>query len=165
MNLAHLIEQYITFRKSLGELQQSNAAALRMFGRFLLVRGLAPHNVAAGLPRATRWRVAGLPQRLEQKEIQRLLKVPDRGTPVGRRNRAMLLLLARLGLRARGLGLGLLRALENGTGDWGSRPRRPHWLQSPPCFCRALRIGQCTLLEPRAAQHVELPESDPNLPR
>lgn len=86
-------------RRSPGQVQMM-ATSLRMFGRFLLVRGLAPHNVAAGVPRATRWRVAGLPQRLEQKEIQRLLKVPDRGTPVGRRNRAMLLLLARLGLRA-----------------------------------------------------------------
>lgn len=86
-------------RRSPGQVQMM-ATSLRVFGRFLLVRGRAPHNVAAGLPRATRWRVAGLPQRLEHKEIQRLLKVPDRGTPVGRRNRAMLLLLARLGLRA-----------------------------------------------------------------
>jgi site-specific recombinase XerD len=79
---------------------QMTATALRMFGRFLLVRGLAPHNVATGLPRTTRWRVAGLPQRLARKEIQQLLSVPNRGTPVGRRNRAILLLLARLGLRA-----------------------------------------------------------------
>lgn len=86
-------------RRSPGQVQMM-ATALRMFGRFLLVRGLAPRNVAAGLPRTTRWRVTGLPQRLERKEVQRLLEVPDRNTPVGRRNRALLLLLARLGLRA-----------------------------------------------------------------
>lgn len=86
-------------RGSPGQVQMI-ATALRMFGRFLLVRGLASHNVAAGLPRTTRWRVAGLPQRLARKEVQQLLRVPDPGTPVGRRNRAMLLLLARLGLRA-----------------------------------------------------------------
>lgn len=33
MNLQQLIEQYITFRKSLGELQRSNGATLRAFGR------------------------------------------------------------------------------------------------------------------------------------
>jgi integrase/recombinase XerD len=35
MNLQQLIEQYIAFRKSLGELQGSNAATLRAFGRFI----------------------------------------------------------------------------------------------------------------------------------
>ena len=33
MTLRELIEQYITFRKSLGELQGSNADTLRAFGR------------------------------------------------------------------------------------------------------------------------------------
>jgi len=35
MNLRELIEQYIRFRKSLGELQGSNAVTLRAFGRFV----------------------------------------------------------------------------------------------------------------------------------
>ena len=35
MNLCQLIEQYIAFRKSLGEIQDTNAQTLRMFGRFL----------------------------------------------------------------------------------------------------------------------------------
>src|SRR5271170_4470870 len=35
MNLCQLIEQYIAFRKSLGEIQHSNACTLRMFGRFI----------------------------------------------------------------------------------------------------------------------------------
>lgn len=86
-------------RRNPGQVQMT-ATAFRMFGRFLLVRGLASHNIAAGLPRTTRWRVAGLPQRLARQEVQQLLRVPDPCTPVGRRNRAMLLLLARLGLRA-----------------------------------------------------------------
>jgi site-specific recombinase XerD len=85
-------------RESPGQTQMI-ATALRMFGRFLLVRGLVHQNVAAGLPRVTRWRIAGLPQRLDHEEVERLLGVPNRGTPVGRRNRAILLLLARLGLR------------------------------------------------------------------
>ncbi len=35
MNLSQLIEQYIAFRKSLGEIQATNAQTLRMFGRFI----------------------------------------------------------------------------------------------------------------------------------
>jgi site-specific recombinase XerD len=35
MNLSQLIEQYIAFRKSLGEIQDTNAQTLRMFGRFI----------------------------------------------------------------------------------------------------------------------------------
>ncbi len=35
MNLSQLIEQYIAFRKSLGEIQQTNAQTLRRFGRFI----------------------------------------------------------------------------------------------------------------------------------
>jgi len=35
VNLSQLIEQYIAFRKSLGEIQETNAQTLRMFGRFI----------------------------------------------------------------------------------------------------------------------------------
>lgn len=35
MNLSQLIEQYIAFRKSLGEIQNTNAGTLRMFGHFV----------------------------------------------------------------------------------------------------------------------------------
>ncbi len=35
MNLSQLIEQYVAFRKSLGEIQETNAQTLRMFGRFI----------------------------------------------------------------------------------------------------------------------------------
>ena len=35
MNLQTLIERYVAFRKSLGEVQRSGAAVLRMFGRFI----------------------------------------------------------------------------------------------------------------------------------
>lgn len=87
------------YQKTPGQVQMM-ATAFRSFGRFLLVRGLVQHDVAAGLPRVTRWRVAGLPQRLEQEDVERVLSEPSRNTPVGRRNRAMLLLLARLGLRS-----------------------------------------------------------------
>jgi site-specific recombinase XerD len=75
-------------------------SALRSFFRCLVVRGLVSVNVAAGIPRVTRWRQSALPDRLEQSEVCQLLQYYDRKTKVGMRNYAILLLLTRLGLRA-----------------------------------------------------------------
>jgi site-specific recombinase XerD len=46
------------------------------------------------------WRLSGLPKGLEAGQVCRLLAAPDRRTATGRRDYAVLLLLARLGLRA-----------------------------------------------------------------
>jgi site-specific recombinase XerD len=46
------------------------------------------------------WRLSDLPKGLEQAQLRRLLGSCDRRTPTGRRDYAILLLLARLGLRA-----------------------------------------------------------------
>jgi integrase len=46
------------------------------------------------------WRLSGLPKGLEPDQLRRLLASCDRRTPTGRRDYAIMLLLARLGLRA-----------------------------------------------------------------
>jgi integrase/recombinase XerD len=46
------------------------------------------------------WRLSGLPKGLEPGQLRRLLAGCDRRTPTGRRDYAIVLLLARLGLRA-----------------------------------------------------------------
>jgi site-specific recombinase XerD len=46
------------------------------------------------------WRLSDIPRSLERDQVERLLRGCDRSTVVGHRNRALLLLLARLGLRA-----------------------------------------------------------------
>ena len=74
--------------------------ALRSIFRFFLQRGLIDCDLAACVPTVPNWRLAGLPKYLTPDEINRLLHTCDRTTAVGRRNRAMLLLRARLGLRA-----------------------------------------------------------------
>jgi len=76
------------------------ASALRSFLRFLFVQGETSADLsAAALTPQTRHR-ASVPRYLSPAEVEKLLETCDRGTTAGRRNRAMLLLLVRLGLRA-----------------------------------------------------------------
>ena len=73
--------------------------ALRSLLRYLHVEGKAPDLVAA-VPGVAGWRGSGLPRALEAQQVTRLLTSCERSTAVGRRDFAMLTLLARLGLRA-----------------------------------------------------------------
>lgn len=74
--------------------------ALRSFLRFLFQRGETSTDLSSSVPTARRWRQATVPSFLSPEEVERVLAVPDRECPRGRRAYAILLLLARLGLRA-----------------------------------------------------------------
>src|SRR5258706_11514831 len=79
---------------------QRMTSALRSFLRFLAVEGLADASLAAAVPAVADWRLSGLPKALEPAQVDGLLASCDRATAAGRRDFAMLVLLARLGLRA-----------------------------------------------------------------
>jgi integrase/recombinase XerD len=74
--------------------------ALRSLLRWLHLTGVIPVPLAAAVPSVAGWRLTGLPKGLEPEHLRRLLDAPDRRTATGRRDYAVLLLLARLGLRA-----------------------------------------------------------------
>jgi site-specific recombinase XerD len=74
--------------------------ALRSFLRFLQQRGAISADLAAAVPSVANWRLSHLPQALAPEQVERLLACCDRSTPIGQRDYAILLLLARLGLRA-----------------------------------------------------------------
>jgi site-specific recombinase XerD len=74
--------------------------ALRSFFRYLLHRGAIATDLAGCVPAVPNWSLSTLPRFLPAAAVERLLKRCDRKTAVGRRNHAILLLLARLGLRA-----------------------------------------------------------------
>jgi site-specific recombinase XerD len=74
--------------------------ALRSFFRYLLHRGDVPTDLAACVPAVPKWTFSDLPKFLSADSVQRVLDGCDRRTRIGRRNYAILLLLARLGLRA-----------------------------------------------------------------
>jgi site-specific recombinase XerD len=75
-------------------------AALRSLLQYAHYRGLIGIDLRSGVPTVASWSMASLPRALSADEVQRLLAHCERHTPVGRRNWAILLLLARLGLRA-----------------------------------------------------------------
>lgn len=77
------------------------AAALRSFLRFVHVEGLVDAPLAQAVPAVAIRKGAGLPRGISPATLGRLLASCDRRTRVGRRDYAILLLLARLGLRSR----------------------------------------------------------------
>ena len=74
--------------------------AFRSFFRFLFQKGELQADLAAAVPTVANWRLSTVPKYLTPKEVKRVLKACDRRTAAGRRDYAILLLLARLGLRA-----------------------------------------------------------------
>jgi integrase/recombinase XerD len=76
------------------------ATVVRMFLRFLIAEGQCAIGLDAAIPTVAHWRLASLPRYLPGKDVERLIASCDRASAVGRRDRAILLLLARLGLRA-----------------------------------------------------------------
>jgi len=74
--------------------------ALRSFFRFLRWRGDIAIDLASSVPKVADWRLSALPKFLPADEVERLLSCCPRGTVTGQRDYTLLLLLARLGLRA-----------------------------------------------------------------
>jgi integrase/recombinase XerD len=71
-----------------------------MFVRFLIADGHCAVGLDAAIPPVAHWRLAALPRFLQPDDVERVIASCDPASPVGRRDRAILLLLARLGLRA-----------------------------------------------------------------
>ena len=78
---------------------KTTATQLRWFFQFLFRAGKTKSNLSLGIPSvAQRWGQR-LPRHLTPEQVEALLAAVRSDTPMGRRNHAMLLLLARLGLR------------------------------------------------------------------
>jgi site-specific recombinase XerD len=74
--------------------------ALRSFLRFARYRGEVTLDLAACVPSVANWSLSTLPKSLPPAQVEQVLdSVRQRSTAVGRRDYAILLLLARLGLR------------------------------------------------------------------
>lgn len=79
---------------------QGIVSALRMFLRHLVSEGRCAVELVAAVPGVAHWKKQGLPKYISAAEVERILSTCDGVTAQGRRDRAMLLMLARLGLRA-----------------------------------------------------------------
>jgi integrase/recombinase XerD len=74
--------------------------SLRSLLRFLHVDGVISVPLADAVPSPAGHALAGLPQALEPGQVEAMLALCDLRTATGRRDRAVLLLLSRMGLRA-----------------------------------------------------------------
>jgi site-specific recombinase XerD len=92
---------------------QLMTTALRSFLRFARYRGAIDKDLAACVPAVANWKLSTIPRALPAEQVQRVLASIDRNTAIGRRDYAILLVLARLGLRA-----GEIRTLRLEDLDW-----------------------------------------------
>lgn len=107
--------------------------AVRMFLRFLAAFGHCPAELIAAVPRLAHWKLSALPRYISADAIEQLTAACDSTTAAGARDRAIILLLSRLGLRA-----GDVRDLRLADIDWAlgrlrvvGKGRCESWLPLP----------------------------------
>lgn len=108
-------------------------AAVRMFLRYLIAEGKCAPGLDDGIPSVAQWRLSSLPRYVSASDVERIVQGCDVATPVGCRDRAVVLLVARLGLRA-----GDVARLRVADIDWdhasllvAGKERRAAWLPLP----------------------------------
>ena len=74
--------------------------ALRSFLQYARYRGDLTLDLAAAIPPVANWSMTSIPRAIADDQVHALLASVDRSTAMGRRDYAILLLLARLGLRS-----------------------------------------------------------------
>jgi site-specific recombinase XerD len=95
------------------EQAKSLVTPVRMFLRFLIATGRCAPGLDHAIPTIARWRRAALPTYLPSEALEQVVASCDLTTPIGVRDHAIVLLLARLGLRA-----GDVAALQLRDLDW-----------------------------------------------
>jgi len=86
---------------------------IRMFLRFLAVHAYCSADLVAAVPTIVHWRLSSLPRYISAQDFERLIAACDPASPEGSRDRAIIILLASLALRA-----GDLRDLRLTDIDW-----------------------------------------------
>jgi len=79
----------------------SMCSRLRSFLRYLHVQGFIANDLAACIPSVRKWRFTALPTYLSAAQLRSVFQSCDQTTATGRRDYAVVMLLARLGLRAK----------------------------------------------------------------
>ena len=79
---------------------QAMCTAVRVFLRYLHHRGMIALPMTGCVPSVRRWKLASLPAHLPPRQVREAIDSCDRRTVIGRRDYAILMLLAKLGLRA-----------------------------------------------------------------
>jgi len=91
----------LTFAKHSGcAVGHTRVKATRMFLRFLIATGRCQPGLDAAIPAIAEWRLATLPRYLPPEDVERVLFACNGARAIDIRDKAILLLLTRLGLRA-----------------------------------------------------------------
>jgi integrase/recombinase XerD len=119
------------------------AIGFRSFLRYARYRGHFKPDLAAAIPRVAGWSMTSIPNAIPPRDAQRVLASCDRRSAVGRRDYAMLLLMARLGLRASEVALLTLDDI-----DWHGATLTVHGKssqESPLPLLEPIGKGDCRL--------------------
>ncbi|MHB2018759.1 MAG: tyrosine-type recombinase/integrase [Candidatus Xenobia bacterium] len=107
-----------------------DVTATRMFLRYLAATGRISVDLVDSLPTIAHWRLSALPRYLQPTDLERVVSAVDPTSEQGVRDRAVVLLLARLGLRS-----GDVAGLRIGHIDWtggrllvAGKGRREVWM-------------------------------------
>lgn len=92
---------------------KTKVGALRVYLRFLAANGACQPGLDHALPTVAEWKLSSLPRYLDAEQAGKLIDSCSRNGPQGLRDRAIILLLIRLGLRA-----GDIAGLRPGDIDW-----------------------------------------------
>lgn len=89
---------------------------LRVFLRFLYLNRYTEKDLSLSIPKQNKYHYPKVPSTWEQDEVKHMLDVIDRGSPLGKRDYALLLLVAKLGIRA-----GDIKALKLTDLNWDTK--------------------------------------------
>ena len=121
---------------------------LRCFLRYLIAQGRCSPDLIEAVPKLPTWRMTRLPRYLAANDVERVIAACEKQEDTGLRNRALLLLLARLGLRSHevvGLRLGDIDWQEGRLrvrGKGGREVRLPLPQDAGDAILRYLKAGR-----------------------
>lgn len=89
---------------------------LRVFLRFLYLHNYTEKDLSLSVPKQKKYNYPAVPSTWEPDEVKRMLDAIDRGSPLGKRDYAILILVAKLGIR-----VGDIKALKLSNLDWSNK--------------------------------------------
>ena len=112
---------------------KNDVTAVRMFVRYLIAVGCCAPELDQAMPTIARWRLASLPKYLAAEEVERVIASCDLSRLNGVRDRAVLLLLSRLGFRSGDIANLKLADInwDEATIEVAGKSRRSHRLPLP----------------------------------
>lgn len=96
-----------------GSWRNSLCSLTRVFLRYLRSTGVISSDLDRAIPRLSQWRLSSIPRHLPWEQVRQLIDSVDTSRPVGLRDKAVLLVIATLGLRGQEV-----RSLQLADIDW-----------------------------------------------